>query len=61
MYHIHMQENTCMEFVKEVHTLKFLREEAIRKLHLQTLELTKEVAKAGNWKLFKLETHKDWI
>lgn len=48
MYHIHMQENTCMEFVKEVHTLKFLREEAIRKLHLQTLELTIEVAKAGN-------------
>jgi hypothetical protein len=27
---------------------------------LQTLELTIEVAKAGNWKLFKLETHKDW-
>lgn len=61
MYHIHMQENTCMEFVKEVHTLKFLKEEAIRKLHLQTLELTIEVAKAGNWKLFKLETRKDWI
>jgi len=56
-----MQENTCMEFVKEVHTLKFLKEEAIRKLHLQTLELTIEVAKAGNWKLFKLETRKDWI
>jgi hypothetical protein len=37
-----------MEFVKEVHTLTFLKEEAIRKLHLQTLELTIEVAKAGN-------------